>query len=42
MRTRVRGVPKPKPTISMAYETMVDKTRFERNEWKSTHTNIED
>lgn len=41
MRTRVRGVSKPKPTLTMAYETMVDNTRNEREEWKKTHNTID-
>jgi hypothetical protein len=36
MRTRERGISKPKATISMDYNTMVEKARRERREWKKT------
>lgn len=36
MRSRERGITKPKATTSMDYHTMVENTRTQREEWKKT------
>jgi len=36
MKTRLRGISKPKATTSMDYATMCENTRTERNTWKET------
>jgi len=36
MRSRERGILKPKATTSMDYHTMVENTRGQREEWKKT------
>ena len=36
MRSRERGITKPKATTSMQYHTMVENTRELRDTWKKT------